>query len=60
LIREFKTIDDNEDFYLTGNTLVIYFQEIEFTPHYIGIPEFTIPFKRIKNLINEEGPIARL
>ncbi len=60
LIKEFKGIGDNESFYLTNNALVIYFQEIEFTPHYVGIPEFTIPFNQIKNLINEDGPIARL
>ncbi len=60
LIREFKSIGDNESFYLTNNALIIYFQEIEFTPHYVGIPEFTIPFNQIKNLINEESPIARL
>lgn len=59
LIKEFKGIDDYEDFYLTENALVIYFQEIEFTPHYVGIPEFIIPYSQINNLIREEGPIAR-
>jgi hypothetical protein len=59
LIKEFRGIDDYENFYLTENALVIYFQEIEFTPHYIGIPEFTIPYAQIRNLIREEGPIAR-
>lgn len=59
LIKEFKGIDDYEDFYLTETALVIYFQEIEFTPHYVGIPEFIIPYSQINNLIREEGPIAR-
>ena len=59
-IKEFKGIDDYEDFYLTENALVIYFQEIEFTPHYVGIPEFIIPYSQINNLIREEGPIARI
>lgn len=59
LIKEFRGIDDYEEFYLTENALVIYFQEIEFTPHYIGIPEFTIPYSQIKNLVREDGPIAR-
>ncbi len=60
LIKEFKVIGDNESFFLTNNALVVYFQEIEFTPHYVGIPEFTIPFSQIKNLINQDGPVARL
>lgn len=59
LVKEFDGIDDYEEFYLTENALVIYFQEIEFTPHYIGIPEFPIPYSQIKNLVREDGPIAR-
>lgn len=59
LIKDFKVIPDNQDFYLTNNALVIYFQEIEYTPHYIGIPEFPIPFRQIESLINEQGPIIR-
>lgn len=59
LIEDFDGIDDYEDFYLTKNSLVVYFQEIEFTPHYVGIPEFTIPYSQIKNLVRDDGPIAR-
>ncbi len=59
LIKEFSGIDDFENYYLTENALVIYFQEIEFTPHYVGIPEFPIPYSQIKNLIRVDGPIAR-
>ncbi|HCS76852.1 MAG TPA: hypothetical protein DIW05_03745 [Syntrophaceae bacterium] len=53
-------ITGQEYFYLTDDSLVIYFQEIEHTPHYVGIPEFIIPFTQIKHLINENGPIAVL
>lgn len=60
LIKEFKGISDYQDYYLTEDALVIYFQEIEYTPHYYGILEFTIPYVYLRNLINEEGPIARL
>jgi len=60
LIREFTGITDNQEFYLTGNDLVIYFQEIEITPHYVGIPEFKIPYRLIRNLVREDSPIARL
>lgn len=59
LIKEFTGIDDFEDYYLTKNNLVIYFQELEFTPHFVGIPEFPIPYSQIKNLIRKDGPIAR-
>lgn len=60
LIKDFKGISGNEDFYLTDKNLIIYFQEIEITPHYVGIPEFIIPYIEIRNLINKEGPIAML
>ena len=43
LLEEIKSIPDNQEFYMTKDALVIYFQEIEYTPHYIGIPEFAIP-----------------
>ena len=60
LLKELKTIPDNQDFYLTNDALVIYFQEIGFTPHYFGIPEFPIPYYQIKSLISEQGPVERL
>jgi hypothetical protein len=59
LIKELKIIPDNQEFYMTSNALVIYFQEIEYTPHYVGIPEFPIPYYQIKSLISEQGPAAR-
>ncbi|WP_066633020.1 DUF3298 and DUF4163 domain-containing protein [Desulfolucanica intricata] len=59
LINEFQGITDYEEFYLTENALVIYFQLYEYTPHSVGIPEFEIPYTKIKNLINDRGPIVR-
>ncbi|HAU32177.1 MAG: hypothetical protein XD78_2084 [Desulfotomaculum sp. 46_296] len=60
IITDFNGITGQEDFYLTDDSLVIYFQEIEYTPHYVGIPEFIIPFTQLKGLINEKRPIAVL
>ena len=60
LLKEFTGITDYENFYLTGNSLVIYFQEITYLPHYAGIQEFPIPYRQIRNLIKSDGPIARL
>lgn len=60
LIKEFVSIKDNEEFYLTENSLVIYFQLFEYTPHYVGIPEFAIPYAQIRDLIRNEGPIGKL
>ncbi|MTI85559.1 MAG: DUF3298 and DUF4163 domain-containing protein [Firmicutes bacterium] len=59
LIKEFKGIDDYQDFYLTEDALVIYWQELEYTIHAEGIPEFVIPYEKIQNLISEDSPIVR-
>ena len=47
----FKTIDDNQPFYLTDGGLVVYFGQYEIAPYYVGIPEFKIPFSRLKDSI---------
>ena len=60
MINEFRGITVNQDYYLTPKNLVIYFQAYEYTPGYVGIPEFEIPYRKIINYINEEGPIGRL
>jgi len=60
MINEFRGITVNQDYYLTPKNLVIYFQAYEYTPGYVGIPEFEIPYRKIINYINEDGPIGRL
>ncbi|MCL6612964.1 MAG: DUF3298 and DUF4163 domain-containing protein [Peptococcaceae bacterium] len=60
MINEFRGITANQDFYLTPKNLVIYFQVYEYTPYYVGIPEFEIPYQKIINYIDEKGPIGRL
>jgi len=60
MINEFRGITVNQDYYLTPKNLVIYFQAYEYTPGYVGIPEFEIPYRKIINYIDEEGPIGKL
>lgn len=47
----FKGIDDNQEFYLENDKLVVYFQLYEIAPYYVGIPKFQIPFNEIKDEI---------
>ncbi|SHJ74040.1 protein of unknown function [Clostridium cavendishii DSM 21758] len=44
----FKTIKVNQDFYLTEDALIIYFQLYEIAPYVGGIREFKIPYSEIK------------
>lgn len=60
MLREFEGIKGNEEFYLTPNALVIYYQLYEYTPYVYGILEFTILYAQIIQIIDPEGPIPRL
>jgi len=60
LLREFKSINENQDFYLTNNSLVIYFQLYEYTPYSYGFLKISIPYEEIKGIINPKGPIPKI
>lgn len=60
VINEFESISDDQEYYLTVNDLVVYFQLYEYTPYYVGIPEFSIPYSSLSEVINPAGPIARI
>lgn len=53
--NSFKTINQNQRFYLKDDRLIIYFDVYEVTAYAAGFPEFEIPFKDIKDMINTEG-----
>jgi len=53
--ESFKGIRNDQDFYLTKNSLVIYFTPYEIAAFAAGFPEFEIPFAEIEDLINKEG-----
>ncbi|MBO8169574.1 MAG: DUF3298 domain-containing protein [Thermoanaerobacteraceae bacterium] len=53
-------ITDTQSYYLTEDTLVVYFQELVFTPHYVGPPKFFIPYSYLVNIVNPRGPMALL
>lgn len=57
LLVEFETIDKKQDFYLTKDALIVFFQLYEYTPYAYGIPEFTIPYSNLEDIINEIGPL---
>ncbi|AOR23820.1 DUF3298 and DUF4163 domain-containing protein [Clostridium taeniosporum] len=43
--KNFEGINDNANFYINGDNLVIYYQQYEIAPYCVGIPEFKIPLK---------------
>ena len=58
ILNEFPGISPNQDFYIADKALVLYFQPIEITPHYIGIPMFPISVFEIQDIIDENGPLG--
>ncbi|MGC5327476.1 DUF3298 and DUF4163 domain-containing protein [Brevibacillus sp. SYSU BS000544] len=60
LIKEFVTISPDQDYYLTDDALIAYFQLYEYTSYAYGFPEFSIPFSYLKPVINPYGPIPKI
>ena len=53
--ESFKGIKEEQDFYLTQGSLVIYFTPYEIAAYAAGFPEFEISWAEIDDLINKEG-----
>lgn len=59
-IAPYPGVNVFQDYYLTPNSLVVFFPIYEFTPRPEGFPEFKIPYTMIRNRIDFGGPLARL
>jgi hypothetical protein len=51
LLSPFESIKPDQDFYLTEDGLVIYFQLYEYTPYALGFPEFQINYDKVKDAL---------
>ncbi|WP_433747080.1 WG repeat-containing protein [Falsibacillus pallidus] len=53
----FQGIKSDQPFYLTGDSLIIYFTPYEIAPFAAGFPEFKIPYEDLEPLINKQGEV---
>jgi len=60
LIGKFKGIKPNQDYYIADKNLIIYFQQGEITPNYVGLPYFSIPIYDISDMIIEDNILDRM
>jgi hypothetical protein len=60
LLKPFAGTGPNENYYLTLNSLIIYYQPYVYTPGAYGVLEFTIPYQQIGELVDPSGPIGRI
>jgi len=54
LLTPFEAIKDEQDFYLSNNALVVYFQQYEYFPYAAGIQEFAVDFSELKDMLKPE------
>lgn len=54
LLRKFDGIRENQEFYLTPDSLVIYYQLYEYTPYAWGFLKFSIPYGELSGILKPE------
>ncbi len=60
LLDEFKGIAPNQDYYVSDQVLIVYFQIYEISPYVVGFPYFPIPLYSLTDVIPENGLLSRL
>lgn len=60
LTDEYKGINKRQEYYLTENMLIPYYQVYKYTYHAYGPLELYIPYRTIYGIINNDGPVSRL
>lgn len=55
--QPFVKIDPNESFYLTPDSLVIFFPPYKYTPYYFGFPEFKIPYRQLSGILKADSKV---
>lgn len=58
VLEPFSGIKPNQDFYVADKALVLYFQQYELSPYYVGLPMFPISVFQLSNIIAEDGPLG--
>lgn len=53
-VREFKRISENEDFYLTPDSVVLFFEQGEYFSSDCAVKEFAIPLKSLTGILKPE------
>ena len=59
-LEPFTKIKPDQDFYIADKSLVVYFQAYEITPYVVGLPMFPISVFDLQDIINEDGPLAKM
>jgi hypothetical protein len=60
LLEPFKGIQPNQKYYIADKTLVIYFDQYDITPGYVGFPMFPIASFHLQDFIDDRSPLGIL
>lgn len=60
MLKPFEGVTEDQEYYLTPDTLVIFYPPYEYTPGAYGVLEFPIPYSQIREIIDPRGPIGRI
>jgi hypothetical protein len=60
MLQPYPGVGTQENFYLTPDSLVIYYQPYQYTPGAFGVLEFTIPYTQMMGIIDPQGPIGMI
>lgn len=60
MLKPFEGVGPDQEYYLTPDSLVIYYQPYVYTPGAYGVLEFTIPYTQISGIVCPVGPIGEI
>jgi len=60
IFGEFKEISPNQDYYISGMSIIVYYQQSDITPYAVGFPNFPIPTYKLQDSIVEDGLLERM
>ncbi|WP_349410706.1 DUF3298 and DUF4163 domain-containing protein [Pseudalkalibacillus sp. SCS-8] len=60
LIHEIQPVSDEQEFYLTNDSLVLFYQLYTYTPYVYGFLEVPIPLNDVRSMSTIDSPIRQL
>lgn len=58
LLEPFTSIRPDQNFYIADKALVLYFQQYEISPYYVGLPMFPISVFELTDIMRDYGPLS--
>lgn len=60
LLSDLLPINDDQNFYISGTNLVLFYRPYEIATYEAGIPQFSIPISDLTELLREDSPLLSL